>query len=214
MKASSTKQWVPVKTGRGESLVELQPGQFLFGRKQASKELRTAGVTVADRLAKLEKLGNIVIQPVTHYSVVTICNWETYQRNYNEVPSGNPSGNRQPTVNQPSTNRHIQECKESKEEVSALPHSPEWLKHEEVANAFRRWFKYLAGRGKAPFDEPLALISAARMFDCGTDAVFAIDQAIGGGWFNLRPECGKPKPAEGFKSSSDPSKNIPKPRYL
>jgi hypothetical protein len=115
MKASSCDRWTSIKTGRGEMPVKIEEGQFIFGRHAASKELHLPGSTIADLMKKLTKAGNIVMQPVTHYSVVTICNWQTYQHTETAVRQAS----RQPTVNQPSTNRQptvtVEECKEVRE---------------------------------------------------------------------------------------------------
>jgi hypothetical protein len=101
LKASYRQRFVNVKTGRGEKVVELQPGQFIFGRHEAAKALRMPGTSVADRMARLEQMGFVTIKPVTHYSIVTVCDWETYGGRQTEV--------RQATVTQPSPNRHKQD---------------------------------------------------------------------------------------------------------
>lgn len=80
---------VPVRTGRGQTIVVLTRGQFIFGRHSAAKELKCAGSTIQYRLEILKRLKMVVTQPVTHYSIVTIVNWASYQE---EV-----EGIRQPT---------------------------------------------------------------------------------------------------------------------
>jgi len=79
MKATHKRQWVSMKTGRGTKEVELQPGQFIFGRHVAAKELNMPPSTVRNRMAKLKKLGNLDIQQDTHFSIVSIVNWDSYQ---------------------------------------------------------------------------------------------------------------------------------------
>ena len=100
MKANHAEAWFPLETGRGTTEVHLQPGQFLFGRKVAARELKMAESTVWGRMRKLEKMGNIAIKSDTHYSIITIRNWFKYQSTKNE--------NRQPSNNQATTNRHKQ----------------------------------------------------------------------------------------------------------
>lgn len=104
LKANHETKWVGVKTGRGVTEVKVEPGQFIFGRKKAAKELKMAPSTVQDRIRKLEKLQNLVTQPVTHYSIISIINWDAYQG-----ASGNSDTQ---SDNQPTTNRHKQELKE------------------------------------------------------------------------------------------------------
>jgi uncharacterized phage protein (TIGR02220 family) len=79
MKANHAEAWVPVKTGRGSTEVHLMPGQFIFGRKTAAKELKMKEPTVQKRMLKLKSMGNLVSQSSRHYSVVTVANWEFYQ---------------------------------------------------------------------------------------------------------------------------------------
>jgi len=79
LKATWKTRWVPIRTGRGSTQIKLEPGQFIFGRKSASEELRIPGSTLARRLSKLNKAGNVSIQPSTHYSIVTIVNWAVFQ---------------------------------------------------------------------------------------------------------------------------------------
>jgi DNA-binding transcriptional MocR family regulator len=79
----------------------VQPGQFIFGRKSAAKELGMSGSTVQDRMKKLERMQNIVMQSVTHYSLVSVVNWALYQGDSVEPvtqPVNQPSTNRQPSV--------------------------------------------------------------------------------------------------------------------
>jgi hypothetical protein len=97
LKASHEKEWFTIKTGRGTAEVDVIPGQFIFGRKTAAKELKMKERTVYDRILKLEKLQNIAIQPNTHYSIVSIINWDTYQDTKDANPTANPTTNQQPT---------------------------------------------------------------------------------------------------------------------
>ena len=96
-KASHTDQWVTIKTGRGTTEVHLLPGQFIFGRKTAAKELKMHPETVRKRMHKLKNMRNLTIESTNHYSLITIVNWEFYQGDNKKVPS------KVPTKYQPST---------------------------------------------------------------------------------------------------------------
>jgi len=98
MKTNHKDAWVPIKTGRGETTVLVKRGQFIFGRKAASKELRMRPSTVQDRIKKLAKMQNLVTKPVTHYSIITVCNYDFYQTMIDNETSSNPSTIRQPSV--------------------------------------------------------------------------------------------------------------------
>jgi len=101
MKANHKITHVPVSTGRGNTIVTLTPGQFIYGRAAASKALKMPGTSVEGRLAKLINTQNLVRQSVSHYSVITIVNWARY----NGQCAENGQGTRQATVRQPSGNR-------------------------------------------------------------------------------------------------------------
>jgi len=117
MKATHKKTWVSVSTGRGETEVELQPGQFIFGRKQAAQELKAKPFSTYKRMLKLKKLGNLDIQSNTHFSIVTICNWDKYQAQEieKEQAKEQPRNNQGTTKEQPrNTNKNDKNEKNEK----------------------------------------------------------------------------------------------------
>ena len=79
MKANHEDNWVPIKTGRGTAEVFVKRGQFIFGRKTAAKALKMKPRTVHKRILKLENMRNCALKSDTHYTVVTILNYELYQ---------------------------------------------------------------------------------------------------------------------------------------
>jgi len=79
LKANHKGQSVSVRTGRGETLVSLQPGQFIFGRNSASKELDLPASTIRNKIAQLEKMGNLSILLDSHFSIIFISRWNDYQ---------------------------------------------------------------------------------------------------------------------------------------
>ena len=107
MRANHSSTAVAMRTGRGSAVVELGPGQLLFGRKSAGSELVQAPSTTYKRLKRLEKLGNVVIQPGRHWTVVTICEWDTYANIKSGCgqPSGQPRNNQGTTNGQPTVNQ-------------------------------------------------------------------------------------------------------------
>jgi len=79
LRANHKEQWVSITTGRGTTEVHLLPGQFIFGRKTAAKELKMKPSTVRNRIQKLKNMRNLDIQTDTHYSIIIVLNWDTYQ---------------------------------------------------------------------------------------------------------------------------------------
>jgi hypothetical protein len=113
LRASHTPTWVSISTGRGKSEVCLEPGQFIFGRFAAAKDLKAKPTTICDRLKKLVAAGNVVTQNKAHYTLVTVCNWAFYQNGDAEAVT-QPSGNRQATVTQPSHTRRVKKARAKK----------------------------------------------------------------------------------------------------
>lgn len=84
MKANHKETWVKVKTGKGETEVKLLPGQFIFGRKTAAEELGIPESSIRNRMEKLKNMQNLDMQTDTHYSIISIINWTTYQEEENK----------------------------------------------------------------------------------------------------------------------------------
>jgi len=136
-RANWKPNWVPIKTGRGETLVEVQRGQFVFGRFTAAAELNMKPASVARRMKKLEKFGNVIIQPSTHYSVITVCNYDDYQ----SVLTDDEQASDHPTITQVAPNDHptITEKKVKKEKKEKIRNKPPAKTRE--GNPFAEAFK-------------------------------------------------------------------------
>ena len=103
MRANHEDAWIPITTGKGTTEVFVKRGQFIFGRKTAAKALKMPGRTVYDRMLKLESMRNLATIPASHYSVVTILNYDTYQGGKHDVPTPN----QHPT----NTNKNVKKLK-------------------------------------------------------------------------------------------------------
>lgn len=79
LKASHKKRWTALKTGRGIIEIEILPGQFIFGRHSAAKELKMVPSTVWKRIVKLKNLSSLNIKSNKQYSIINIINWDIYQ---------------------------------------------------------------------------------------------------------------------------------------
>ena len=95
LKANHEDKWVPIKIGKGTTEVFVKRGQFVFGRKTAAKELKMPGRTVHYRMLKLATMRNLDIQTDTHYSIVTVCNYDVYQSTLLKDMIGTLTGNGQ-----------------------------------------------------------------------------------------------------------------------
>ncbi|MFC7061663.1 DnaD domain-containing protein [Halobacillus seohaensis] len=114
---SSHKQ-AEVRVGRQK--VQLEPGEFIFGRKKAATELNMNESTIRDYLKILQEDGVITIHPTNKYSVITIDNWGTYQSNEEEYDNKETTEKQQNNTTLPSegqqkdTYKNEQELKEVK----------------------------------------------------------------------------------------------------
>jgi len=94
----------------GCQTVKLMPGEFVFGLKVASKELKITIQSIRTLLDFLKTTQNLTIKSTNKFSVITITNWNTYQIQENEI---NTQSNK-PLTNKQQTTNNIQECKEHK----------------------------------------------------------------------------------------------------
>ena len=77
-KASYKEKYMTIQIGRGESKTRCWV-LSLFGRFKAEQELDLSGSMIYRWMKRFEDLGMINIVSNSHYSIITICNWETYQ---------------------------------------------------------------------------------------------------------------------------------------
>jgi hypothetical protein len=74
--------WAVFKANIGQGTFEgrkLKRGQFVTSRNNASAELKMAGNTYLKALEFLVKCGTITVETTRNFTVVTICNYESYQ---------------------------------------------------------------------------------------------------------------------------------------
>jgi len=191
MRASYKEQWVPIKTGRGVTEVCVGPGQFIFGRKAAAKQLKMKPSSVRERMMKLARMKNLVMQPNTHYSLVTITNWGRYQsdtdvnRQATRQPTDRqPTGNRQPT----DTYKKVKKVKKEKKEETAVVF-PEALDTESFKAKWKEWTSYrreakIKKLQPRSVDKQLARLTTVGL----AEAMACIDKSIASGWQGLFPK--------------------------
>jgi len=118
LKANHKPQFVEIVTGKGRSSVLVNTGSFVFGRNQAAKEIGQKPSGLWTRCLLLQRLGNLNIQSNTHYSIISIVNWEIYQpltEKIDRQDDNQLTGNRQPN----DTNKN--EKNEKKKEKDFCP---------------------------------------------------------------------------------------------
>ncbi len=110
MKATHKPITVSFKTGRTVQTVDLQPGQFVFGRDSAAVELGMKPSTVRNRIQRLCVFGNVDSKADSKFTVITICNWDTYANT--EMDGGQQSGHCEDSER--TVRGHIQEQRRTK----------------------------------------------------------------------------------------------------
>jgi uncharacterized phage protein (TIGR02220 family) len=75
MKASHRQHKIKV----GFQEITLEPGQFIFGRRQAAENLNMTEWQIRSCLNFLKKAGNLTIKTTNRFSIITIVNWSVYQ---------------------------------------------------------------------------------------------------------------------------------------
>lgn len=105
---------IVIKVGFQE--VPLQPGEFIFGREKASKELKMGEKKIRNCIEFLKKAGNVAIKTTNKFSIITIINWSTYQTD--EEEKGQQKGQQRASKG-PQTRMNKNEKKNTPDEISS-----------------------------------------------------------------------------------------------
>lgn len=142
-RASHKQRHVQLKVGKGDRIVTIEAGQFIFGRHKAEESLSIDGSTIYKWLQKFESkdFEMILIESNNQYSIITICNWDEYQHDYNkkEQPkSSQVTAEEQLSSSQVTAEEHKQdlinlENDKKGEKTPQLPNSQTRKKGDELA---------------------------------------------------------------------------------
>lgn len=137
MKANYKKGYALISTGRGEMTVEVNRGQLIFGRFKAEEELEIEATFIRRTLQKFEELGQIKMEMRSHFTIITICKYDTYQSQESEsaqaLPKQRPSNAHHLPNTCPTDAQHVPtskeelEIKEVKEEIEYKEESTQKL---------------------------------------------------------------------------------------
>ena len=109
--------YVPQKFLKGNTVIELERGQFIFGREEAANELSSSSHKISPssfyrKMKLLEKLGSISLNVNSHGTLATIVNYDIYQ------PSGE---NGEQNLNSNGTEvEHIEKNKKYKKYIPPI----------------------------------------------------------------------------------------------
>ena len=139
---------------RGE---RVEVGQVAFSHRALSASLDLAIATLGRHLKRLEKWGQISLKAGRDFSIITICNWETYQNADAEdgTPASTPTST--PAVRKRYAGEHVpkkerslrrEETKKSggDEPDELKPKIPDELATPELVAAVENWMRYKSER--------------------------------------------------------------------
>lgn len=111
----------------GYQPVDLNPGEFVFGRKNCSKETKVSENAVRTCLQALKLTNRITIKSSTKFSVVSIINWEQYQDEdvirvkKNHHQKNQPATSKPPASHHKQTHNHNNNTNRESTSVDSLP---------------------------------------------------------------------------------------------
>jgi len=93
----------------GCQTVHLMPGEFVFGRKVAAKELKMSEQEIRTLVDSMRKRKNLTIKTTNKFSVISIVNWSAYQDDEFTINQqiNQQLTNKQPTTNHKQTHKNI-----------------------------------------------------------------------------------------------------------
>lgn len=201
-RASFRRRWVSIRTGKGTTQVELQPGQFVCGRKAAAKRLRMPEGTIYDRLNKLAKIGCINKQSNRHYTLVSVCNWGRYQNSkiasQQQAPqrtSNQPSTNQQPTNIKKNGGKKVSKKDHKNIQQAAEIEFPQALDSPACRAAWDEWLAYKREIGEPYKSSKSAVAQLKRQAKVGPARfIAAVEYTIAQGYKGICEEKTNGKP--------------------
>jgi DNA replication protein DnaD len=88
-------------TDRDFEQVTVRRGQLVTSRKHLSRDLKISEQSVRTALEHLKSTSEITISTTSKFSIITINNYDLYQRVTHSPTSNQPATNQRPTSNQP-----------------------------------------------------------------------------------------------------------------
>ena len=179
----------------GNQIVVLQEGQFIFGRKKASSELKIKESMVYKYIKLLEKLEMINIKSNNKFSIITIEKWAFYQfDNDEEQQQKEQQRNNKGTTKeqQRNTNKNVKNVKNVKEIIySDVP---------ELNEAIIAFIEYRKTIKKPMSDRAITLLLGKlnKMSNSVQEQIEILNQSILNGWqgiFPLKSDSGTGKKA-------------------
>lgn len=170
--------------------VELEKGQFIFGRKVAANELKMSESKTYRLIKKLENMQNLNIKANNKFSVITIANWELYQSDSNnsEQQFEQQMNNKRTTNEQQmNTNKNIKNNKNINNNIYSVFDS--YSDNKNLRQALRD-YSVMRNKIKAPMTERAVTLLLNKLDAlASTDdlKIKLLEQAIMSNWKSVYP---------------------------
>jgi len=198
LKATYKTRYISVTTGKGEKVVKLCPGQFIFGRNSAASELKEKPTTIRRRIKKLEELGNISLKSDTHYTVISVCNWELYQsddKKNGQATDTQMTGNGHPN----DTNKKVKKVKNNnKTKFDPFLIKPDWFSEKDYKDMLSHRENKKAAKTERAIKTLLNEIS--KSLERGFTVKQCVDEMCNRNWTGFKDDWmkGRPQKDEGW----------------
>lgn len=180
--------------------IEVKRGQLITGLNALNIQTGIPIQTLRTCLSRLENSGEINKQSTNKYTIITICNYDTYNSDQ-QTEFSNLTNDQQTTNKQSTTNKNVKNNKEIKEaKKSIAPFVPPSL--DEVKNYFEE-----KGYSELAAEKAWNYYDAAEWFDSRGKQVKNWKQKMNGVWFkpeNLKSEPPGAKNIAGFTNHPAP----------
>lgn len=125
--------------------IDIQKGQFVTSLNSLSKGANLSVRSIRTLLDKFTSTNEITIKTTSHFSIITVCNYETYQslENCSDTP---PTSNRQTSDTPPTTTKEIKKVR-----------NKEIIHNTYIADFEKVWVIYRKGSKKKSYDQWLKL---------------------------------------------------------
>jgi hypothetical protein len=150
LKATHKKTTVVV----GWQQIELEPGQFIFGRRVAAEDLGMSERKIRTCHHALETMENVTSKTTNKFSIISIVNWDIYQ----QTEYQNDQQNDQQATSRRPAGDHIQEHKNKRINTYSPEFEQFYAAYPKKRDPDRAWKSWKSRNGSRP--EVSILISA------------------------------------------------------
>jgi hypothetical protein len=186
--------------------VDILTGQFITSRDKLSSETGISQQSIRTILKRMQDTNELTIKSTSKYTMLTVCNWETYQNDAGAINqpinkrSTSELTNNQPATNQQlTTNKNDKNCKNEKKKTKREQHDAAVFASAipdrysiQFAEAWQSFCDHRADMGNAWLTERAIklLLKTLETLSEG-EAIAALNKSVANGWKGVFPEKSK-----------------------